>query len=69
MHMIEDFAVLQFISFYYISASCDVYTILDTDEELSSPSSLPESITSVQSVRAVEEHNTNNTEQSMSEKW
>lgn len=41
----------------------DVYTILDTDEELSSPSSIPESITSVQSVRAISESNTSTTEQ------
>lgn len=41
----------------------DVYTILDTDEELSSPSSIPESITSVQSVRAISESNTSTIEQ------
>ena len=36
----------------------DIYTVLDTDEELSSPSSIPESITSVQSVRAVSDSST-----------
>lgn len=41
----------------------DVYTILDTDEELSSPSSIPESVTSVQSVRTISESTPNTMDQ------
>ena len=43
---------------YFIPACNDIYTVFDTDEELSSPSSIPESITSVQSVRAASDYST-----------
>ena len=43
---------------YFIPACNDIYTVFDTDEELSSPSSIPESITSVHSVRAASDYST-----------
>ena len=53
---------------YFIPACNDIYTVFDTDEELSSPSSIPESITSVQSVRAASDYSTKDSVQQDSEK-